>query len=351
MLLSCVIGGRESTPTDANTPVGPIATPTTTHIPDTIPGSSVQLPSIVSLVEQVEKAVVSIQVETMELGFFGTVRQIGSGSGVIFRENGYILTNNHVLEDAVDIQVTLFDGRDLKAKLIGTDPRTDLALIKIDEDGLPIVPLGDASKLRVGEWVIAIGNALGLRGAPTVTVGVVSALGRTLGTQSATLYDLIQTDAAINPGNSGGPLINLQGEVIGINTAVLRGEDAQGIGFAVSTETAIPVANQLLQNGQVLRPYMGISARDIDSATVAQMNLSVREGVLLVGIEPGGPAARAELKAEDVIIAIEAQGTPNFRALQRLLLTEFKIGQSVAITVVRGEDQMDIPLTFGEFPE
>ena len=211
--------------------------------------------------------------------------------------------------------------------------------------------MGDAAKLRVGDWVVAIGNALGLPGAPTVTVGVVSALGRTLQTDpGVTLYDLIQTDAAINPGNSGGPLINLSGEVVGINTLVLRSDNAQGIGFAVSAGTAIPVANQLVANGRVLRPYLGISAGEVNRATAAQMNLSVREGVLVVQVESGGPADRAGIRKDDVIVALANQPTPTFLAMQHLLLSQFKVGQQINVTVARGKDQKQFTLTLGEFP-
>lgn len=344
LLASCTAIRTEPTPTP---------TPTATATPAANSGSSATaaLPSIAELVQRVEPAVVSIQVKAREAGFFGTVETTASGSGVIFREDGYILTNNHVVGGATSIKVFLLDGTELDAKIVGTDKNTDLAVIKVDEKGLPSMPLGDASKLRVGDWVVAIGNALGLPGAPTVTVGVVSALGRTLQTDpDVTLYDLIQTDAAINPGNSGGPLINLSGEVVGINTAVLRGQDAQGIGFAVSAGTVIPVANQLVNNGRVLRPYLGIGAGEVNRAIAAQMDLSVREGVLVVRVESGGPADRAGIRKDDVIVALDGQLTPSFLAMQRLLLSQFKVGQRINITVARGKDQKQFTLTLGEFP-
>ncbi|MDO8750885.1 MAG: trypsin-like peptidase domain-containing protein, partial [Dehalococcoidia bacterium] len=297
VLASCTAIRTEPTPT---------ATATATPAANSGFTTPVTFPLIADLVQRVEPAVVSIQVKAREAGFFGTVETTASGSGVIFREDGYILTNNHVVGGATSIKVFLIDGRELDAKIVGTDKNTDLAVIKVNEKGLPSMPLGDASKLRVGDWVVAIGNALGLPGAPTVTVGVVSALGRTLQTDpDVTLYDLIQTDAAINPGNSGGPLINLSGEVVGINTAVLRGEDAQGIGFAVSAGTAIPVANQLVSNGRVIRPYLGIGAGEVNRAIAAQMDLSVREGVLVARVESGGPADRAGIQKDDVIVALD----------------------------------------------
>ncbi len=344
VLASCTAIQIEPTPTP---------TPTATATPAGNSGSTAPatLPSIAELVQRVEPAVVSIQVRAREAGFFGQVETTASGSGVIFREDGYILTNNHVVGGATSIKVFLLDGREMDAKIVGTDKNTDLAVIKVDEKGLPSMPLGDASKLRVGDWVVAIGNALGLPGAPTVTVGVVSALGRTLQTDpDVTLYDLIQTDAAINSGNSGGPLINLSGEVVGINTAVFRGQDAQGIGFAVSAGTAIPVANQLVSNGRVLRPYLGIGAGEVNRAVAAQMDLSVREGVLVVRVESGGPADRAGIRKDDVIVALDSQPTPSFLAMQRLLLSQFKVGQRINVTVARGKDQKQFTLTLGEFP-
>jgi serine protease Do len=344
ILASCNTIQTEPTPTP---------TPTATATPTSNSGtfSQATLPSIAELVERVEPAVVSIQVKSREAGFFGQVETTASGSGVIFREDGYILTNNHVIGGATSIKVFMFDGVELDAEIVGTDKNTDLGVIKVDENGLPSIPLGDPSKLRVGEWVVAIGNALGLPGAPTVTVGVVSALGRTLRTDpEVTLYDLIQTDAAINPGNSGGPLINLNGEVVGINTAVLRGQDAQGIGFAVSAGTAIPVANQLVSNGRVLRPYLGIGAGEVNRAIAAQMDFSVREGVLVMQVESGGPADRAGIRMDDVIVKLDGHPTPTFLAMQRLLLSQFKVGQQISVTVARGKNQKQFTLTLGEFP-
>ncbi len=347
VLGACDFRRLEPTPTPTATP-----TPSASSAPTGGPSSLAALPSIADLVQRLEPAVVSIQVIVRQRSFFGTVDTAASGSGVIFRDDGYILTNNHVVENATSIKVALFDGRVMDAQIVGTDLNTDMAVIKVDEKGLPVAPLGDASKLRVGDWVVAIGNALGLGGAPTVTVGVVSALGRTLQTDpSVTLYDLVQTDAAINPGNSGGPLVNLDGEVIAINTAVLREQNAEGIGFAVSTGTALPVAEQLIRNGRVVRPYLGIGANDVDLSIAAQLNLSVREGVLVVRVEQGGPAERAGLKANDVIMAIDGQPTPSFLALQRLLLGQLKVGQKVTVTVVRGGSQKDFALTLGEFPK
>ena len=306
--------------------------------------------SIADLVDSVGPAVVSIVTQVDERGFFGTARTTGSGSGVIFNENGYILTNNHVVEDAVTISVTLFDGRELDAKLIGRDSRTDLAVIRIDEQNLSVAKLGDAAQTRVGEWVVAIGNALGIKGAPTITVGVVSAKGRFLNTSDGTLSGLIQTDASINPGNSGGPLISLKGEVIGINTAVWRGDNAENIGFAVSTETAKPVADQLIKNGRVIRAFLGVSLAELDRPTAIEMGLKIREGVVVRSVTAETPADIAGIQDGDVIVGLGSYQIPDLVTLERLLIANFSPGQTIDVTLVRGSDELKVKITLGEYP-
>ena len=345
LLAAC---SSEATPTPA--PDSDMVTPSPSATPPAAPDSDgplqTALPAVADVVAQVEPAVVSILVETGRGG--------GSGSGVIFRADGYILTNNHVVQDADSIVVVLSDGREREAQLIGTDRLTDLAVVRIEERGLPTAPLADVSKLRAGDWVIAIGNALGLRGSPTVTLGIVSALGRTIPSGNSTLFDLIQTDAAINPGNSGGPLVNLQGEVVGINTAVLRGTgsgaEAQGIGFAVSMDTAIPVADEIVANGRVIWPWLGVGVADVNAATAAEMGLFVRRGVLVSNTTPEGPAQRAGIEAEDVIIALGRQEVNNLRDLQRILRTQYDPGQQVTVTVDRKGQELDFQATLEEFP-
>ncbi len=354
---SLVLGGCSlvisTEPTPTATPVE-VSTPTPTPVAQPVNDAITQVtfPSITELVDQMAPTVVSIVVEIVQSeGFFGTRRVTGSGSGVIFREDGYILTNNHVVEGATKITVSLFDGREATAELVGTDPRTDIAVIKIDLEDLSAAPLGDASSMRVGDWVVAIGNALALRGDPTVTVGVVSAIGRSIPVDDSTnLSGLIQTDAAISPGNSGGPLINLSGEVIGLNTAILRGQDAQGIGFAVSTETAIPVADQLIANGRVVRAYLGVFPNDLDRAMAAEMDIAAREGVVMVAVEAGTPADKAGIQEEDVLIALDDQPVPNVVTLERLLIGHFQVGQTIAVTVLRGDQRRVLSLTLGENP-
>lgn len=331
------------TPTPTATPEAPVENGGPTMVG--------MLPSIADLVEQVEPAVVSVVVRLSQSGRFGSQQSIGSGTGVIFREDGYILTNNHVIAGANSIQVTLYDGTQHIADLVGTDPRTDLAVIKIDGQGLITAQLGGAAGLRVGDWVVAIGNALALNGGPSVTVGVVSALERSLDSDGFELFDLIQTDAAINRGNSGGPLLNLRGDVIGINTAVLRTNEAEGLGFAVSAQTAIPVADQLIRFGRVPWPFLGIGARDIDPPTVVEYELSVAEGVLVAGVTSNGPAEGVGIKMGDVIVALDGQPTSDFLALRNLLLAEFEIGQTITVEVVRGDDRQEFTLVLAEFPQ
>ena len=361
LVAGCGLFDEETpTPTPVTTsPVGIATAPAAGQAPPPVPAGPPQsagLPPIAEVAAEARPAVVSIVVESTTVDLFGSRRRSGgSGSGVVFREDGYILTNNHVVAGADRITVIFLDGREREAELIGTDPRTDLAVIRVDEKALPTAPLGDATQLRVGDWVVAIGNALALPGGPTVTVGVVSAMERTLPTGDVTLFDLIQTDAAINPGNSGGPLINLQGEVVGINTAVLRGSgqggpEAQGIGFAVSTETAIPVANEIVLHGRVIWPWLGIGADDVNPATAAEMGLSVRRGVLITGVQPGGPAQQAGLESEDVIIRIEGQSVGSLRDLRRILRTQYDPGQEIKVTVIREGNERDFQVTLAEFP-
>ncbi|MBI4200347.1 MAG: trypsin-like peptidase domain-containing protein [Chloroflexi bacterium] len=344
-LAACTRAAPEPTPTLEQ--VQPTATPTSG--PSRPTPVLAALPSLADLVEQVRPAVVSVVVEQTQTDIFGRrFRDIGSGSGVIFREDGYVLTNNHVVEGATAVRVTLDNGRQLPAELVGADRLTDLAVIRVQERGLPAVPLGDASTLRIGDWVVAIGNALALEGGPSVTLGVVSALGRSIATGETTLFDLIQTDAAINPGNSGGPLLNLSGEVIGINTA--REPAAQGIGFAISTQTAMPVAEQLVRNGRVIWPWLGVQVRELDAALGAELGVAASRGVLVTELVRRGPAEQAGILPDDVIVAMDGHDVKGLRDLQRLLRTTFKVGEQVKVKVVRGTQQREFQVTLGEFP-
>ena len=351
----------ESTPTAAATPTSPsVETPTSTPtlIPTAEGSPMLVLPNIADVVEAAGPSVVSIAAEIQSRDVFRFPRTgTSSGTGIIFDNQGHILTNNHVVQGASRVEITLLNGRTLEAEIVGTDPRTDLAVLRVDLDpDIRPVPLGDSAKLRVGEWVIAIGNALALPGGPTVTVGVVSALDRSIPAgQNFFLHNLIQTDTVINPGNSGGPLLNLNGEVVGINTAVFRGptgtgQEVEGIGFAISTETAIPIAQQLIENGRVIFPYLGVIIRDVDPTTALEMDLTVRQGILVIDIDPEGPASAAGIQPEDVIIALDGRQVDTLRQLQQLLRAEYKVGQKIVVTVARGEAHLDFPLTLAEMP-
>ncbi len=308
-----------------------------------------RLPDIASLVEKVTPAVVSIVVQSVTTDFFRqAVPQRGAGSGVIISPDGYIVTNNHVVEGAKDIKVTLPDGRDFSATLGGRDPLSDLAVVKVDASDLPVLRFGDSTKLRVGEFVVAIGNALDLDGGPTVTLGVVSAKGRSIDVQTnVTLYDLIQTDAAINPGNSGGPLINLNGEVVGINTAT----DSQGqnIGFSISTPTIKPIVDDLMQRGKVVRSQLGVSGQTVTPLIADRFSLAVKSGVLLTAVGRGSSADQAGLRQGDVIVAFNGAQVKNMPQLQYSIWRN-PVGATVEITYYRGGDKLATKSVLQERP-
>jgi serine protease Do len=253
------------------------------------------------IVARVLPAVVSVATRLIERDQFNQpLPTRGLGSGFIVDRRGYVLTNFHVVEDAEEIKVTLSDGRSFRGTLVGGDRFTDLALLKIDGTGLATVGLGDSSRLAVGETVIAIGSPLWIEGGPTVTVGVVSALGRSMEQAGLPiLHNLIQTDAAINPGNSGGPLLNLRGEVVGINTAVIA--SAHGIGFAISINEAKPVVRELMTHGRIVRASLGVVGVSVTPQVAYANNLPVERGVLVVRVEPGSPAGKAGIEPGDII--------------------------------------------------
>ena len=308
-------------------------------------------PDVASVVEQVSPAVVQVIATVEQTNIFGQESQGASqGSGVFFDARGYVLTNSHVVEDATAIEVVLSNRQHVPVEVVGADPDTDLAVLKADPreiDYLVIAPLGRTGAMRPGEWVIAIGSPLGFEG--SVTVGVVSAKGRSLSIDSNTrLDDLLQTDAVINPGNSGGPLLNLQGEVIGINTAIIRGQQADGIGFAISMETAIPVSAQLIENGRVIRPRMGVVIQDVTHAFSIERGLSVNEGIIVVSLAPDGPAERAGIEVNDIIVQIDDTPVTTTTELVRLLLTDYKVGDAVRVTVVRSAIYLTFDVTLEE---
>jgi S1-C subfamily serine protease len=300
--------------------------------------------AIVKVVEEVGPAVVGITigVQSPRQG----PEQAGAGSGVIIAPDGYILTNDHVVAQAKHLQATLEDGRSLPAEVIGADPATDLAVIRVNAAGLPFAGLGDSAALRVGQLVIAIGNPFGFQS--TVSTGVVSALGRTLRSQSGRLIEnIVQHSAPLNPGNSGGPLVDSRGRVAGINTAIIM--MAQGIGFAIPANTAKWVVSQLLTHGRVRRGYLGLVARQrpLERRLVRFHRLPAELAVEAISVDPRGPAAQAGLQQGDLIAAINGQPLTSVDNLHRFL-AEWPIGEPVALTVIRGLERLEIRVRPGE---
>lgn len=300
--------------------------------------------AVVSVVEKVGPAVVSIgvkkRVRTRHLG------QEGAGSGVIIAPDGFILTNSHVVEGAEHVEVSLTDGRTFSADIVGSDPATDLAVVRAEAGDLPTAELGDSNALRVGQLSIAIGNPLGFQS--TVSTGVISALGRALRGQSGRLIEnVIQTDVPLNPGNSGGPLVDSRGRVIGINTAVIF--MAQGISFAVPVNTAKWVVGELVTRGKVKRAYLGIAGqvRPISRRSQRQFELGVATAVEVVSTERQGPAYKAGLREGDLIIAVNGKGVASVDDIHRIL-TGWPTGSVLGLAVLRNGEQLQMQVTPGE---
>ncbi|MDB9520310.1 trypsin-like peptidase domain-containing protein [Roseofilum reptotaenium CS-1145] len=279
----------------------------------------------------------------------------GSGSGFIINQEGMILTNAHVIEGTDTVDVTLKDGRTLEGKVLGTDPVTDVAVVKIAGENLPTVKLGDSDTLQPGEWAIAIGNPLGLDN--TVTVGIISATGRSsaqVGIPDKRV-SFIQTDAAINPGNSGGPLLNQNGEVIGINTAIIQG--AQGLGFSIPINTAQSIADQLVTKGQVDHPYLGIQMvtltpdlqKEINQNPNSGFKISAEQGVLIVQVMPESPAAQAGIRAGDVITEIDGKPMREATDIQQAVQNT-QVGSSLNVLIRRGDQSLPLTVRPGVFP-
>jgi serine protease Do len=275
-------------------------------------------------------------------------REEGLGSGVIVSPDGYILTNNHVIDKATEIKVILPDRRQFPGKLVGTDPKTDVAVVRIAATGLPTVTLGDSSKLQVGDYAFAIGNPFGV--GETATMGIVSATGRN-GLDIEDYEDFIQTDASINPGNSGGALINARGEVIGINTAILSGNSGgnQGIGFAIPIDMAKYVMDQILKHGKVVRGYIGVGIQELTPDLAKAFNVPAEKGALVGSVEPDSPGAKAGLQRGDVITDIGGQPVTGPNEL-RLKVGTIAPGTTVHLNVLRNGQTRDVALTLGEAP-
>jgi S1-C subfamily serine protease len=298
--------------------------------------------TVVGAVARVAPAVVNIDVKQRVTARHGERELSGNGSGFVITPDGFVLTNSHVVHDATAITVNLPDGREFPGRLTGDDPDTDLAVIRIDAPQLTHVRLADSENLRVGQLVIAIGNPLGFEA--SVTAGVISALGRSMHAQSGRLIDnIIQTDAALNPGNSGGPLVNSAGEVVGVNTAMIR--PAQGICFAIGSNTAKFVAGWLIKDGKIRRGYIGVAGQNvpIHRRIVRYYGLPLETGVLVVSVEKNSPAERAGLREGDLIIAFNGQPIGSVHHLHKVLVGE-QINVSASLTIIRHTEKMDLPI-------
>ncbi|HQN47979.1 MAG TPA: trypsin-like peptidase domain-containing protein [Caldisericia bacterium] len=301
---------------------------------------------IIDVAEKVSPAVVKISTTQVVSDLFFSYETSGLGSGYLISPNGEIVTNNHVVSDAKKITVTLSDGSEYDATIIGTDPSSDIALIKIDGKDLPNLSFGDSSTLKVGQSVIAIGNPYGLD--HTVTTGVISALERSLTfDDGTTLVGVIQTDAAINPGNSGGPLLTLTGDVIGMNTAIQQ--SAQGIGFAISSSTIIKVISDIKLFGKVIWPFLGISGVSITNDIAKRNNLPTNKGVLVVSVYPGTSAANAGLKAYDIITKFDGNDVTSVQEITKYL-RQHNVGDKVKIEIYRDNKKMELEITLMEKP-
>jgi len=303
---------------------------------------------VTGAVEKLSESVVGIDSTKLTRdNRFGLVPIEGQGSGVIIDPRGTIVTNHHVIDDASKVQVHLKDGRTLVGEVIGSDKATDIALVRVNAENLPSATLGDSESLRVGQFVLAIGNALGLPGAPTVSLGVISALGRPLPGTDFVLEGLVQTDAAINPGNSGGPLADLEGRVIGINTAMIP--FAQGVGFAIPSSTIRTIIDQISKHGRVVRPWLGISGLDVNPSVARRFGLSVESGVLLAEVMRDSPAHTAGLREGDIVVGIGANKVERMKGLVTAL-SRFAIGERVTMSFVRTGTTYEADLRLAEAP-
>jgi serine protease Do len=334
------------TPTLTPNPINPDYTSTAP-----LPGSpsTSSLPDYVSVIAKVRPSVVIIHTETPSFDFFnGTTTQTAAGSGWIFDSNGLIVTNDHVVEGANTITITLDDGRSFTADTVQADPVSDLAVIKINAPNLVAVGLADSSTLRVGDLVVAIGNSLdeGI----SATNGIVSAIGLSITTDTGeTLFDLIKTNAAINPGNSGGPLVNMEGKVVGITGAKVAEVGVEGTGYAIGTAAAVPVIEELIKTGFVTRPWLGVSLYTVDQTAIQALRLSVKKGVLIRQIVSGSPADKAGLRRYDVITNFDGKEVDTTEELVKELRSH-KVGQTVPVTYWRGNNQNTASVTLEQSP-
>jgi serine protease Do len=304
---------------------------------------------MIRIIEEIGPSVVNINtVKLVHDAYMNVVPLRGMGSGVVIDGQGHIITNNHIVEGSEGIEVTLFDGRKFQGSLVGTDQTSDIAVVKVDAEKMPAAKLGDGTPLRVGQTAIAIGNPFGffLQG-PTVTVGVISALNRTIQAEKGIFENLIQTDAHINPGNSGGPLVNTSGAVIGINSANIP--FAQGIGFSIPIMAARHIADELIQNGKVVRPWLGILGVGVNPQISQYYHLPVDKGILVTRVFEGSPADNAGIAAGDMILSADNKEMNDMDLLGREVRSK-KVGDRIEIVVAHGPEKKEIALLLSELP-
>lgn len=311
--------------------------------------ASVENP-VVAIAENVGPSIVGVKVNYVSQNLFGSLSEADEeGSGIIYKEDGYIITNYHVIASAINnstakVAVTFPNSdEEVEATIVGGDETTDLAVIKIEKTGLTAAKIGKSSDLKVGELAVAIGNPLGQEFAGSVTVGYISALNRKITTDGRT-YKLIQTDAAINPGNSGGALVNFKGEVIGINTVKIGATEVEGLGFAIPTDDALVIIDELISKGKIERPYIGIGGVDLDEATAKRNNLTT--GIYVAQIYAGSPAALAGIQKGDIIVGIDGQEAKTMEKLNEYKNIK-KIGDKVKLKIVRASKEQEIEVTLG----
>jgi S1-C subfamily serine protease len=305
---------------------------------------------MIDIIEKVGPSVVNINTVRLVHDYYMNIVPLrGMGSGVIFdSNNGHIMTNNHIIDGAESIEVTLFDGRKFDGKLVGTDPTSDIAVVKVDADNLPYAMLGQSGKVKVGHTAIAFGNPFGflLRG-PTVTVGVISALHRTIQAEQGVFEDLMQTDAHINPGNSGGPLVNASGEVIGLNSANIP--FAQGIGFSIPVDVARRIAGELIEHGKVIRPWIGILGVGVNPQISQYYDLPADKGILVTRVFNNSPAEEAGISPGDLIVSADKKDLKDMDQLTKEVRDK-KVGEHVTMIVQRGPVRQEVDLKLTEIP-
>ncbi|MBA7689429.1 putative serine protease HtrA [subsurface metagenome] len=347
----CLQPNTETSPTSSSASTNTVDQIDSDWVSPPVESDAPVLPSIADVVAKVKPSVVAINTEVITYDFFNRpYTQEGAGSGWIIDKSGIIITNNHVIEGAESITVILDDGRTFPVDIntVATDPLTDLAILKIDAENLPAVSVGDSNKLRVGDWVVAIGNSLGER--ISATNGIVSAVGVSLSVSSGqTLYDLVQTDAAINPGNSGGPLVNMFGEVIGITSVKIAEVGVEGMGYAISSNSALPIIEDLVTMGYVIRPWLGVVLYTVDEVVATRFGLAVNQGTLITEVLPNSPADEAGLEPGDVTVSFDGKEVTNTDDLIQAIRAS-QIGQEIEITYWRDETKYTTYATLIESP-